>query len=90
MFTLGHAHGTALALINIAAGLTSRSLANGEMRPSTSFSLIWATVLIPGGFFLGGLVTYGGDPGLGVWLVPIGALLLLYAVGRFALDLPKK
>lgn len=89
MFTLGHAHGTALALINIAAGLTSRSLTKIAIRPSVSFSLIWATVLIPGGFFLGGFATFGGDPGLGVWLVPVGAILLLYAVGRFALDISK-
>jgi hypothetical protein len=52
-------------LINIAAGLTSRALTNGQLRRSTSFCLIWATVLIPGGFFLGGFATFGGDPGLG-------------------------
>jgi hypothetical protein len=90
MFTLGHAHGTALSLINIATGLTSRSLMNSQMRCSISLSLIWATVLLPGGFFLGGFATFGGDPGLGIWLVPVGALLLLYAVGRFALDLSKR
>jgi hypothetical protein len=90
MFTLGHAHGAALSLINIAAGLTSRALTNGQLRRSTSFCLIWATVLMPGGFFLGGFATFGGDPGLGVWLVPVGALLLLHAVGRFALDLSRK
>ena len=89
MFTLGHAHGAALSLINIAAGLTSRAMMNGQLRRSTSFCLIWATVLIPGGFFLGGFATFGGDPGLGVWLVPIGAILLLYAVGCFAFDIPK-
>ena len=90
MFTLGHAHGAALSLVNIAAGLTSRSLTNAQIRKSTSFSLIWATILIPGGFFLGGFVTYGGDPGLGIWLVPLGALFLLYAIGRFALDASKR
>ena len=90
MFTLGHAHGAALSLINIAAGLTSLSLTNGQIRRFVSLTLIWATVLIPGGFFLGGFFTFGGDPGLGVWLVPIGALFLLYAIGRFALDASKR
>ena len=90
MFTLGHAHGAALSLINIAAGLTSRNLTNGQVRRSTSFCFIWATVFIPGGFFLGGFATFGGDPGLGVWLVPVGALLLFYAIGRFAFDLSKR
>ena len=89
MFTLAHAHGTALALVNIAAGLTTRTK-GFDLRPSISVTLIWTTVLLPGGFFLGGIVTYDSDPGLGIWLVPIGALLLFYAVGRFALDLSKR
>ena len=87
MFTLGHAHGTALALVSIAAGLTARNVSGFELRPSVSFALIWAAILLPGGFFLGGIVTYGGDPGLGVWLVPVGALLLFYGVARVAIDL---
>jgi len=32
---------------------------------------------------------YDGDPGLGVWLVPIGALLLFYGIARMAIDLSK-
>jgi hypothetical protein len=89
MFTLAHAHGAALALVNIGAGLTTRNK-GFDLRPSISVTLIWATILLPGGFFLGGIVTYDGDPGLGIWLVPIGALLLFYAVGRFALDLSRR
>jgi len=89
MFTLAHAHGTLLALLNIAAGLTARSVERFELRPSISFALIWAAILLPAGFFLGGVVTYGGDPGLGVWLVPIGAFLLFYSIARIALDLSR-
>jgi uncharacterized membrane protein len=89
MFTLAHAHGTLLALVNIAAGLTARSVARFDLRPSISSVLIWAAILLPAGFFLGGVVTYGGDPGLGVWLVPVGAILLFYSVARIALDLSK-
>ena len=87
MFTLAHAHGTALSLVNIAAGLTAQKMERFDLRSSVSFSLIWAGLLFPLGFFLGGLVAYGGDPGLGIWLVPIAALLLFYAVGHIALDL---
>ena len=90
MFTLAHAHGTALALVNIAAGLTARNMQRFQLRPSISFTLIWAAILLPGGFFLGGIVTYDGDPGLGIWLVPIGALLLFYSIARFALDLSRR
>ena len=89
MFTLAHAHGTLLALINIAAGLTARNVDRFELRPSVSFALIWAAILLPAGFFLGGIVIYDGDPGLGVWLVPVGAILLFYSVARIALDLSK-
>ena len=35
------------------------------------------SVLLPGGFLLGGLVIHGGDPGIGIYLTPIGAALLL-------------
>ena len=89
MFTLAHAHGTLLALVNIAAGLTGRNVDRFSLRPSVSFALIWAAILLPAGFFLGGIVIYDGDPGLGVWVVPIGALLLFYSVARVAIDLSK-
>ncbi len=87
MFTLGHFHGTMLALVNIAAGLTIRSVDQIKLRPSTSWALIWAAILLPGGFLLGGVWTYDGDPGTGIWLVPIGALCMLYGVITFALGL---
>ena len=90
MFTLAHAHGTLLALVNIAAGLTARMVERFTLRPSVSFALIWAAILLPGGFFLGGIVIYDGDPGLGVWLVPIGAALLFYSIARIALDLSRR
>jgi hypothetical protein len=89
MFTLAHAHGTALALVNIAAGLTARTIPRLDFRGSVSFSLIWAGILFPLGFFLGGLVTYGGDPGLGIWLVPVAALLLFYSVASIAIRVTK-
>jgi hypothetical protein len=38
-------------------------------------------VLVPAGFLLGGLVIHDGDPGVGVFLVPVGAFALLYGVG---------
>jgi hypothetical protein len=87
MFTLAHAHGTLVAVVNIAAGLTARIVDRVALRSSVSLALIWAAILLPAGFFLGGIVIYDGDPGLGVWLVPIGAALLFYSIVRIALDL---
>ncbi len=89
MFTLAHAHGTALALVNIAAALTARSIKNLQISRLVSLSLIWSGILFPLGFFLGGIVTYGGDPGLGIWLVPIAAILLFFAVLRIALGVAR-
>jgi hypothetical protein len=87
MFTLGHFHGTMLALVNIAAGLTIRAVEGFQIKRSVSFALIWAAILLPGGFLLGSLVIHDGDPGTGIWLVPIGALFMLYGVIGFALAL---
>ena len=85
MWTLAHAHGTLLALVNVAAGLTWRAApsmpANARL---ISTSLIAASVLLPGGFFLCGVAFYGGDPGVGTLLVPIGAVLLLFALFSIA------
>ena len=82
MWTLSHAHATLLALINIAFAATVQ-LQSGwrrETRSLTSRMLLGATVILPLGFFLGGVVFYSGDPGMGILLVPLGALLLFAAV----------
>lgn len=82
LFTLAHAHGTLLGLVHIAFGITVAHLPGwgGTLRRAASACLMAASFLLPGGFFLGGLVIYHGDPGLGIVLVPFGALLLLVAV----------
>jgi hypothetical protein len=89
MFTLAHAHGTLFAIVNICAGLTMRTVKGFELGRAASLSLLWGSVLLPLGFFLGGLVIHDGDPGLGVLLVPVGALLVLYAVYSAARTLGK-
>jgi hypothetical protein len=81
MWTLAHAHGTLLALINLAFAATLPLLAlTPKSRKVASILLSSATVLMPAGFFLGGLVFYAGDPGLGILLLPLGAVFLLVAV----------
>jgi len=82
MWTLAHAHGTLLSLVNVIFALTLRVIPEMRLRTRrvVSHCLILATFLLPGGFLLGGLVVYGGDPGLGIVAVPIGAALLLIAV----------
>ena len=80
MWTLAHAHGVLLGLVNIAFAVTLQSWSMpAEKARITSASLLGASVLLPGGFLLGGIVVYGGDPSLGVLLTPVGAVLLLVA-----------
>jgi len=82
MWRLAHAHGGLLAIVNIlfALSLRTQPAATFAAAKQISASLIAATILLPLGFFLGGVVVYGGDPGLGVLLVPIGAALLLLSL----------
>ena len=82
MWTLAHAHGALLGLIHLVVGLGLR-VAPDSAPPRLALlsrALVGASVLLPGGFFLGGVTVYGGDPGVGIALVPVGAVLLLLAV----------
>ena len=82
LWRLAHAHGTFLALVQIAFGLCC---AHVERAPRlASGCLLGAAVALPAGFWLGGFGVVGGDPGLGIVLVPLGVVLLLVAVGGMA------
>jgi hypothetical protein len=82
MWRLAHAHGTLLGAVNILFALTLKASAPATMPGLARISgtLVAATILLPIGFFVGGVVFYGGDPGVGVLLVPVGAVLLLLAL----------
>jgi len=85
MWTLAHAHGTLLGLVNVAYGLTVAHFADWGHGTLPSRGLIAAAVLLPAGFFLGGLQPYDGDPGLGIVLVPVGAIALVGALAALVL-----
>lgn len=79
--TLGHAHGTLLGLVNIAFALSlPRAKLTATAAARASFALRAATVLMPLGFVVGSGMTYAGDPGLGIVLVPPAAALLVLAM----------
>jgi hypothetical protein len=88
VWRLAHAHGTLLGLVHIAFAFTisSMGISGAKRCRIASPCLHAATVLLPGGFFLGGIYTYDGDPGLGVFLAPCGGLALLVAVLMVALE----
>jgi len=94
LWTLAHAHGTLLGLLNIGFAATVSLLPEwtaGSLRIASG-SLLASTALLPAGFFLGGVYIHDGDPGLAITLVPPGALLLLVAVvlAARAIDNAKK
>lgn len=90
MWRLAHAHGTLLALVQLAyAGhvraMNTPGLSGARPAPAwVSTALIVAQVLLPLGFFAGGLVIHAGDPGLGILAVPVGGIALLAALVRLA------
>lgn len=81
-WTLAHAHGSLLAILNLvfAATLALAPGWNDSSRVVASRCLIGSLILLPAGFLLGGAFVHGGDPGLGILLVPPGAALLFVAV----------
>ena len=88
MWRLGHSHGALLGVVHIVFAATL-SMLPGEMARHRRFAsalLMGASILLPGGFFLGGIWIYDGDPGLGIVLVPFGALALFFAVLLTALS----
>ncbi len=89
MWTLAHAHGVLLSLVVIVYGalLWLWPAQDQPWRRIASACLLAATVLLPCGFFLGGTVLYGGDPGVGILLSPVGGLALVAGVGLSALKL---
>ena len=87
LLTLAHAHAALLGLVNIAFALSLPKLArlSEQGRMLASRALAGGTILLPAGFFLGGVFAYEGDPGLAVLLAPVGAALVFVAVVVIAL-----
>ncbi|MDD9938989.1 MAG: hypothetical protein OXT09_35705 [Myxococcales bacterium] len=88
MWTLAHAHGLGLALLHLGIGATLKvGPVKGTPRlPVGSALATAATVLLPLGFFLGGIVVHGGDPSVGVLLVPIAGFVLFAGIVLLALE----
>ena len=78
LWTLAHAHGTLLGLVNVGFAATAvRCLDSEPGRALASWLLRAGAAAVPAGFFLGGLGQSEGDPSLFIMLVPAGALLAL-------------
>src|SRR5262245_29039527 len=88
LFRLAHSHGVLLNFLLIAAALCSAYISPPRIA-NLSFRI--GSVLIPAGFMLAGIWHPEGDPGLAIWMVPPGALLVIFgAVGTAITWLNKK
>ena len=75
-WTLAHAHGTLLSIAAIVLGVVvlPRSGAGAASQRRSDRLFAAGAILLPLGFLLGGISHPEGDPGLGILLVPIGAI----------------
>jgi hypothetical protein len=82
LWRLAHAHGTGLGLLLLVFAAVAERHVAAAKRPAIARDLVRGAVLLPAGFFLGGILNRAGDPSLGILLVPLGALFLLIALLR--------
>jgi hypothetical protein len=84
LFRLAHAHGTLLGILCLVFSALAEKNVPEASRPSIARLITWGAVLMPLGFFFGGILNSEGDPSLGILLTPVGALLLIVALVRCA------
>jgi Na+-driven multidrug efflux pump len=88
LWRLAHAHGTLLGIVCLVFSALAERHVPERARRSIARQIAWGAVLMPLGFFLGGILNSEGDPSPAVILVPVGAALLLVALVRCALSRP--
>jgi hypothetical protein len=85
MWRLAHAHGTLLGILCLVFAALAERHVPQKTRRSVALQLRAGALLMPIGFFLGGILNSEGDPSLFIVLVPVGAVLLVSALARSAL-----
>jgi uncharacterized membrane protein YgdD (TMEM256/DUF423 family) len=88
IFRLAHTHGALLNLVLLGAAL---SIDRELVRPSKMglLSLRLGAILMPVGFLLGGIWHTEGEPGIGVWLAPLGGVLVILGAVDLAISAVK-
>lgn len=85
LFRLAHTHGTLLGVVLIIAALTAQRFALPPQPAQLALRI--GAVMMPFGFLLAGVWHPEGDPGPAIWLVPPGALLVIFGVVAISLSL---
>ena len=80
---VGHETRRLLGLLNVVYALTVRAWPHlrDELAGRALMGSLW---LMPLGFLLGGAFAHGGDPGIGIALAVMGAVALVFALGKLA------
>jgi hypothetical protein len=84
LLRLAHAHGVGLSLVVILFGVSAVPRLNERLSAHVLSVLTIALATMPLGFGLGVIARFEGDPGPAIFLVPIGAIALVYALARIA------
>lgn len=79
LFRLAHTHGALLSIVLIVITICLK-LDLFESKNYSQFSLRIGTILMPSGFLLGGIWHYESDPGIAIWLVPIGGIMVIFGI----------
>jgi hypothetical protein len=84
LFRLAHAHGTLLSLLLLGLALVCDRF---EVKPANIVPMVLrlGVILMPLGFLLGGVWHYESDPGVGIWLVPVAAVMVVFGVVSVAI-----
>ncbi len=89
LFRLAHIHGAFLSVVLLGA-----SLCIDRLLVAPSLAAVWplriGAVVMPLGFLLGGIWHFEGEPGLGIWLAPLGGLLVIFGVVNLAISALRK
>lgn len=85
MFRLAHSHGGVLNLLLLAAAFYVR-IFSPKFPNIAMLALRVGVVLMPVGFLLGGIWHYNSDPGPGVFLAPLGGLVIIFGVVSVAVS----
>jgi hypothetical protein len=86
LWRLAHAHGTLLGILCLVFTALGATHVTDDARPPIARLVRWGAVMMPLGFFAGGILNSEGDPSLGIVLVPLGALILVIALVRLAMQ----
>lgn len=84
LFRLAHAHGTLLSLLLLGLALVCDRF-DVKLANLVTIVLRVGIILMPVGFLLGGVWHYESDPGIGIWLVPVAAVMVVFGVVSLAI-----